>query len=220
MEKEKLWTLTNVLTALVITLCCISLAVVVTLNFRPLYYFDIEHLDIPGISGYSADEIRRNYDALIDYNGLFYRGELNFPSLAMSESGRVHFAEVKVIFDALQVVAILTAAISAVSIFLKRRKKERKVLLLSGIFSVAIPLIVGVLVALGWETFFVMFHRIVFRNDYWIFDPAYDPVIQILPNAFFMHAAIMIIGLVILLALVLLGFYFFAGRRRKEKEKV
>jgi len=215
MRKEKLWTWTNALTALVVTLCCISIGVVITLNFRSLYYFDIEYLDIPGISGYSAGEIRQNYDALIDYNGLFYRGELSFPSLAMSESGRVHFAEVKVIFDALQILAILSTIVSAFCIFVKVKKGEKKFFLLSGIFCVAIPLVVGIFVAIGWETFFVMFHRIVFRNDYWIFDPAYDPVIEILPSAFFMHCAFMIVGLVILFALVLLVFYFLARRRKK-----
>lgn len=220
MQKEKLWTWTNVLTAVSLTLCCISLAVVITLNFRPLYYFDIESLNIPGLSGFSAEEIRQNYDALIDYNGLFYRGALNFPSLPMSESGRVHFAEVKNIFDALQVLAIISTIVSAVCIFVKGKKRQKRFLLLSGIFSVAIPLLVGILVAVNWESFFVLFHKIVFRNDYWIFDPAFDPVITILPSAFFMHCAVMIVGLVLLFALILLGIYFFLSRKRNKLEKV
>lgn len=219
MQKEKLWTWTNVLAAVSVTLCCISLAVVITLNFRPLYYFDIDYLNIPGLSGFSAGEIRQNYDALIDYNALFYRGQLNFPSLAMSENGRVHFAEVKVIFDALQILAIVTTIISLAFLFVKGKKRQKKFLLLSGVFALVIPLIVGILVAVNWQSFFVLFHRIAFRNDYWIFDPAFDPVITILPNAFFMHCAMMIVGLVILFALIFLGVYFFVSRKRKELEK-
>ena len=54
--------------ALVLTLTIISVSVVFTLAFRPLYYLDISALNIPEQSGYSREEIRDNYDVLIDYN--------------------------------------------------------------------------------------------------------------------------------------------------------
>ena len=71
--------------ALVLTLTIISVSVVFTLAFRPLYYLDISALDIPEQSGYSEDEIRENYDVLIDYNLSFGKEPLEFPTLAMSE---------------------------------------------------------------------------------------------------------------------------------------
>ena len=85
--------------ALVLTLAIISVSVVLTLAFRPLYYLDISLLNIPEDSGYSREEIRENYDVLIDYNLSFGGGELEFPSLAMSEPGRIHFEEVRDIFN-------------------------------------------------------------------------------------------------------------------------
>lgn len=39
--------------------------------------------------------------------------------------------------------------------------------------------------AVNWEAVFIMFHKIMFRNDYWLFDEALDPVITILPDTFF-----------------------------------
>ena len=68
----------------------------------------------------------------------------------------------------------------------------------AGILSIIIPAVLGTLVALDWETFFVTFHRIFFRNEYWLFDPVTDPVILILPDTYFLQCAAGI--LVIILA--------------------
>ena len=62
----------------------------------------------------------------------------------------------------------------------------------------ALPAAMGVLVAVNWQKAFVLFHEIAFDNDFWIFDPAKDPVINMLPNAFFLHCALLILGGVVL----------------------
>lgn len=85
----------HTLMALVLTLTIISVSVVFTLAFRPLYYADINALNIPERTGYSEEMLRENYNVLIDYNLSFGDEPLEFPSLAMSESGRIHFEEVK-----------------------------------------------------------------------------------------------------------------------------
>ena len=56
-------------------------------------------LHISDISGYSNDVIRKNFDALIRYNNIWHTGILNFPDFSMSESGRIHFEEVKKVFS-------------------------------------------------------------------------------------------------------------------------
>lgn len=98
--------LTQLLTALALTLCIISVSVVITLNFRPLYYFDIGYFDLVEKTGYTEEMIRENYDVLIDYNSVFFRDALEFPSLPMSEQGRIHFVEVKNIFVFIQAVLL------------------------------------------------------------------------------------------------------------------
>ena len=85
----------NIVLAVALVLFIISAAVVFTLNFRPLYYFDVDHLNITAMSGLPREEILQNYNVLIDYNSIFGTKVLNFPTLAMSESGRIHFEEVK-----------------------------------------------------------------------------------------------------------------------------
>ena len=47
-----------------------------------------------------------------------------------------------------------------------------------------------------------MMHKIFFRNDYWLFNPATDPIIKILPDTFFMHCGMMIVGIVLLINII------------------
>ncbi len=190
----KLW---HILQAIIMMCAIISLSVVIILNFRPLYYLDMKTMDIPGQSGFSAEEIKENYDALIDYNSMFFTGELEFPSLPQSESGRVHFEEVKEIFVFFQKAAIVTVLLSVVGMVLLRRERPKWYLKYAGILTVVLPVVVGAAIAVNWDRVFVLFHELMFHNDYWLFDEATDPVILMLPDAFFMHCALGIVGLVI-----------------------
>ena len=79
-----------------------------------------------------------------------------------------------------------------------------------------LPLVFGVLIwAAGWDRAFVAFHELAFSNDYWIFDEAFDPVITILPDAFFLHCALLMAAVLILLCAVC----FLAGRHLCNKQK-
>lgn len=200
---EKRATVSNILLAIAMVLLIISLAVVATLNFRQLYYYDITYLDIPRTSGYSETEIRENYDALIDYNSVFYRDKLSFPTLPMSETGEIHFEEVKVIFSSIQVIALTLLLPVAAAVIWKLRKKQYFFLKLSALLSILLPLIIGILIMLNWDGFFVLFHQIFFNNDYWVFDAITDPVITILPDTYFLHCAVIILLLVILTAVAM-----------------
>jgi integral membrane protein (TIGR01906 family) len=209
MIKEKWFTGSNIIAAILIMLFLLSFAVVFTLNFRPLYYFDILCLDIPASSGMSEEVIRSNYDALISYNSIFAGDPLEFPTLPMSEGGRVHFAEVKHIFVAIQALMLLSLAGGTTMCVYKLRKKRRAFLKLAAVFSLALPIILGALIAAGWNRFFVAFHRLFFDNDLWIFDSQTDPVITILPDTFFLHCAAMILLLTAIGSAILYGI----GRR-------
>lgn len=196
MNKQKLCA-KDIPCALCLMLLIISFAVIVSLNFRQLYYWDIKGLDIPAMSGYSEEVIRENYDVLIDYNSMFNHSELKFPTLAMSEPGRIHFEEVKDIFVGIQRMFLVTLVLGVGIVLYKKKQKSYEYLKLAGIMTVVIPTILGILIAINWEWCFVTFHHIAFDNDYWIFDPAFDPIIMILPDQFFMHCAIMILAITI-----------------------
>ncbi|MDO4546424.1 MAG: TIGR01906 family membrane protein [Bacillota bacterium] len=213
-DKNKWYRPVSLLTALVCTIFIISFAVVLTLNFKPLYYFDISHLKITETSGMTEGEIRENYDALIDYNSVFYSGELEFPTLDMSETGQIHFEEVKAIFCAFQYLCMGSFLIGLVLVIFQLRRRRYGFLKVTAALSVLLPVALGLLIALNWERAFVLFHEVFFDNDYWIFDAATDPVITILPDEFFMHCAVMILACILAGSLLCLLAARLLGKRR------
>lgn len=197
----------DIVLALLLTICIICFAVIVTVFFKQLYYFDIDYLNIAKYTGLSKDIIKENYDILIQYQSIFFQGDLNMPDFVMSTTGRIHFEEVKRVFEVIQVTFIVTGILSSIMIYQNMKQKEYRFLQLTSIFSVGIPTIIGFFAALDFDKAFVIFHNIVFRNNYWIFDYTTDPVITILPESFFMHCFMMIIFIVIFISVVMYWLY-------------
>lgn len=189
--------ISSFLTALAGFLFLVCGAVVLTLNLRSIYYREIEQQNLVQETGLSEAEIRANYDALIDYN-LITKGidTLEFPTLPMSEHGRIHFEEVKVIFVRIQYLFCFMGILFLIGLLRKLRQREYCFLKLMAAMTWGIPAVLGSLIILFWDQVFVIFHKIFFQNDYWLFDPVIDPVILILPDSFFSHCAIVILLLV------------------------
>ena len=214
--KKGLWWMQAVL-ALVLTLAIIGVSVVGTLAFKPLYYHDMKALDISAYSGYSDVEIRENYDALIDYNMAWKDGELSFPTLPMSETGKIHFEEVKEIFDVFKYLAVTCGILGVAGIVFLAKKKEYRYLKMTAIISCGLPVVLGILVGLFWDRVFIVFHELFFNNDYWIFDYRTDPIILLLPDEFFMHCALLIFGGVLFGATICLISYLILRKREKSR---
>ncbi|WP_455684331.1 TIGR01906 family membrane protein [Thomasclavelia sp.] len=185
----------------------ISFAIVFTVFFKQLYYFDIDYLNIDITSGMPVGVIKENYDILINYQSIFYQGALNLPDFIMSTNGRIHFQEVKIIFEAIQILMVISGMISIPMVIKRLKQKEYRFFKLAGMLTIIVPSMLGFVVALDFNNAFIVFHKIVFRNDFWIFDYHSDPVIRILPETFFMHCFILIVVIVIILAGFCLIFY-------------
>jgi integral membrane protein (TIGR01906 family) len=204
----KLFKPTNILIGIAFALLFLSLAVVITINFRPLYYRDIGALHIVKSSGYPEEEIRMNYNALIDYSSPFFLGKLSFPTLTASKHGLEHFSEVKRIFTFFYILSAITL-LSVVAIILhKRRTNDFGYLLVSSVVSFVLPLLVAIQLCLNFDNTFILFHKLVFHNNYWLFDPVTDPVISILPDTFFLHCALLIVFITVFFSMACLGMYF------------
>lgn len=195
----------NIIAAVFAAIGVLCISVTITVMFRPLYYFDIDYLDIPQMSGMSETVIRANYDVLIDYNSLGGPSELNFPDLIMSQQGRIHFEEVKDIFIFMQIFSIAAVILLVLWIvaWVKKKSLSFKWMKFTGIVIAIIASTCGCALIIDWDWAFTAMHTIFFRNDYWIFDATTDPVIRILPEEFFMHCGIMIIILALIQIIIL-----------------
>lgn len=207
---------TDIGIGLLFALFFISAGVVLAVNFRPLYYYDIKQLDIAKTSGIEASVIKENYDVLIDYNSPFYKGELKFPTLPSSAPAIEHFKEVKNIFVAFYYIFAVTAVFLFIIVLYKKKGKDYSYLLPSGITVLVLPLLVAAACAINFDALFIVFHKIFFRNDYWMFDPVTDPIINLLPDTFFLHCLLLILGIILLGSL---GLFLLSRIVRKGNDK-
>lgn len=195
--------LLTAIAALSLAIFTVTFSVVAVLNFRQAYY-----LQVPKIAAenpkYSESMIKSNYDILIDYQSPFGPDKLVLDGLPMSEGGEFHFYEVRQIF--LKVIFTMASSLAvSVVMFIILRKKGLGYMKWSGLLTVLIPLVLAVPFILDFSTAFVVFHEIAFSNDFWLFDPAVDPIITILPEWFFMQEAFLIIGIILVLAVLQLA---------------
>ena len=146
-----------------------------------------------------------NYKRMIYYVQNPFRKELVFNNLPMSNFGKIHFFEVKQIFIALYIISIIFISIMIFKIITNKNKDLGKRLIKSFNNSVNIIALifisVSIMVVIDFSKTFYFFHKIFFRNDYWIFDPVTDPIINALPEEFFMIELILIICVLLIFTL-------------------
>ena len=216
-ETQETFKWTDIPTGICFFIALVAIGLAIAINFRPLYYLNISWLNIPESSGLNAVVIKENYNALIDYCSPFFKGDLVFPSLRASASGLSHFAEVKQIFTAIYIAGAVSLVFCVVLFILKRRNNEYNYLLVSGIIAIVIPVLLVILSLINFNALFMLFHMVVFNNDSWLFDPATDPIIDLLPETYFMECALIIAAVVIIGAVVVIIRYFVRKRSKKTE---
>ena len=69
--------------------------------------------------------------------------------------------------------------------------------------TILLPIITAIPIVINFNYFFIKFHEAVFSNDYWIFDPNIDPVINMLPQDIFFHIGILILAIILIISILL-----------------
>ncbi|ERI94154.1 TIGR01906 family protein [Clostridiales bacterium oral taxon 876 str. F0540] len=198
--------------SLALSIFLLSLAVKGTLAFRQLYFYDIDHLNIARDYGMKKEEIMKNYNILIDYIQNKKIAKLSMPSFKMSKEGEIHFKEVKDIFMKFNISMYFCGVVSILGIIYMTKIKSFLYLKFSSIMLIVIPVVLSIPFAINFDKSFTAFHKLFFTNDYWEFDPVRDPIINVLPQEFFFHCAVMILALVALFSTILYLIY----RRTKK----
>ena len=192
----------NLIFCIFLSLFIIGASILLKVLFKELYYFDIENLNIATNNNLSVEEVKQNYDYMIDYNLGKISGEFNLPTIKSSLEGKIHFEEVREIIQNVLKMLLVSLIISVVGIYISLKNKNINFLNLTSKLILILPVLVLIPMIVNFDKTFILFHEIMFDNNYWIFDPEKDPVINILPQEFFFHAGIMIVVLILLSSLI------------------
>ncbi len=200
----------TVILAIVIALLLLSFSIAAPIVCRPFYYAHIGPLELEKNTGYTRSEIKTAYDEMLDY----CLGAKKFSTgiLRWSESGKDHFTDVRALFlldlKALAISAVILVVILVVmrlAAWHPYRLLGRGPTFWAGTGLAGVFLIIGALAATNFDKAFEIFHAMFFPGKTnWIFDPREDEIINILPQDFFMHCAILILCILILGCIVLI----------------
>ncbi|WP_434797606.1 TIGR01906 family membrane protein [Terrisporobacter vanillatitrophus] len=207
--------LLNILISFSMAIFIISGSVILGLRSKSLYYYDVKKLNISEMSGFTEEEIKLNYDYLIDYNLNKNVEEFHLPTIKYSKEGKIHFEEVRNIFQIVKNVFYISGLISVLGIILSIKNKNIKFLNTASIMTILLPIITAIPLMINFNYFFIKFHEAVFSNDYWIFDPSIDPVINMLPQDVFFHIGIFILSIILMISILLQISYRVLNKRYK-----
>lgn len=205
---------------LCLALAVISASIALPIYFRPFYYWQVDALEVPRLTGYDKQSILTAYDEVLDYLTLPGR-EFGTGSLPHSPEGAGHFADCRVLFM-LNTAVLVLSLLGLVWLWLLRRQGRLRLChplghhpatWCGGGILVCFG-VIGGLVALDFEWAFDLFHRLFFPGkSNWILDPDTDPFVDALPPEFFRNCGVLILACVLLACT---GLLLYGHRHRKR----
>ncbi len=204
-KKVYLNSVLKILMGIFTAISIIAISTIIALNLRFIYKFIIDKYDLVNITGVSGENLMNDYSGLINYLQNPFIEQLRFKNFAMSPYGEIHFYEVKRIFISLIIIAlifiignfiyVIACKIKGYKYFGRRiignLNSGSNILIMFFIILVAAYII-------DFSKAFVIFHKIFFKNDYWVFDENMDPIINALPEDLFMIYGAIILGIIII----------------------
>lgn len=224
--REKKWLNITLTVIFIIALVAfmITFSIGLPIYFRPFYYWQIKTLGLEEATGWSYETIKTAYDEVLNFctlpGGTFSAGALKF-----SEEGAAHFADCKALFNlnlfvmiGSFVALVVLLILQKVKVFRLCRPLKRHAYLWSAVIALALPLILGSIIAIDFDKAFKVFHAVFFPGkDNWMFYPDKDEIIRVMPEQFFVNCVIFIgVGLVTFACALIAADLILSHRERKR----
>lgn len=195
----------NILTNIFYAVSFISISILIVLNTIGVYKYAIYKYELERYTGLSSEVLMDNYKRIIYYVQNPFASELTFNSIQISKFAQIHFFEVRRIFLVLYFFSISFIIIMCINIFRNRHSRKNIIKNFNSSINIAALLLIVISAAasLDFSKAFIFFHKIFFRNDYWLFDPKIDPIIDALPEEFFMIEFVLIISLLLAFTVII-----------------
>ena len=181
---------------------------------------DMEMEDVMAVTEYMMDYLIGREEELSIVTDVDGRRQDFF-----NEQDRLHMADVRNLFlGGLKIRNICAAAAVLLILGLAVGKADWRLLLPKAYFRAVMILAVmilclGIVCSVDFTACFRVFHEIFFTNDLWMFDPATDYMIRMLPEGFFSDMVIRI-GVTFIGMLAVLWGIFVLWKRRFLKNRI
>ncbi|MDY6227852.1 MAG: TIGR01906 family membrane protein [Clostridium sp.] len=210
----------KVIYGIFIAILTIGISTIMALNSQFIYHYSINKYSLDKLGNISKEMLIKDFNTLIKYLQNPFIEKLKFNNFSMSINGEFHFYEVKRIFLFIYGITIFIALLFIV-LFIVNRIIGKKIYfykILNYGANTLIFIIISFLSAIfiDFSKAFVVFHKIFFNNDYWIFDERTDPIIKVLPEEVFMLYSIVIIVLVIFSIILYKLYYYYSKNKLKN----
>lgn len=206
--------------ALISVIWLLDVAILLTIYLAWVAYpLEINWLHILNDVGLSKTELITNYNHLLSYLTNPFHQVLNMPGFSSSADGLKHFADVKGLFHLAQVLFVVLG-LPTIYFFVRTwRDKSLFIHQNTYLFAIVFPVFIALVgVAVGFDEFFTLFHQMLFPGDStWLFNPYTDPVINALPETFFLHCFLVFFVLYELLLATAFGFSRRSLRLRQHR---
>lgn len=122
----------------------------------------------------------------------YFRGQNNLEDNFFSYQAKIHLQDVMSLLNLALRTNYFSIAVIMIMIFFLLKYKKYKLLkrsiVIGSSITIFVVIIFGTLLALNFSFFFIKFHEILFRNNFWLFDEG-DNLIKIFPQEFFIAFA-------------------------------
>lgn len=217
--KRLLISISKIIQGIMVALFTIGLSVIISLNLRVIYSYSIDKYDLTRLGQLSKDALMNDYNILLNYLQNPFIKKLKFNNFIMSTNGEFHFYEVKKIFlNIYLIIIVILLAFIVIKFILRKYNKKFNLFKILNYGANTLISIIAVLLAsifINFSKAFVVFHKIFFNNDYWVFDSKTDPIIDVLPEEVFKLYAIIVIAFVLGFIILYKIFYYMEKNKNK-----
>ena len=194
-----------VLFVIAVPLFLVANSVTWAINEQRLYHYGFDKYDISRVTGIedeglvaAAREIRAYFNSTsepIDIKAKIFGEERTL----FNQREAIHMRDVKHLIWGVYVVDLATAVyilgFAGVGFFIYRRlftASLMRYLLWGGALTLALVIAVGLAALVGFDSLFLLFHRLSFSNDFWRLDPNRDYLVMMFPQRFWFDATLFV----------------------------
>lgn len=191
-------------------LLALTFSIAIPILWRDFYYFHIDLLNIVEATGVSRSNLIYSFNELMD-SLVFYK-EFGEGVFEYSVSGMNHFLDCRILFTLDLVTLPISFVVFLVYFVLIKTKKiivyrpaGMSILFYASFVPILLLGALAIYALIDVNSAYTFFHAVLFPGkDNWVFNPRTDPIINALPEQFFLDCGILIFSVLLLVLLVVI----------------